>query len=169
MSGRGTVPFADPHIILIDGKSGVGKSTLAAVIASALNARLVHLDDAYPGWGGLERGRDAVIRDVVAPLSRGVAGRLETWNWETNSAGDTVVIEPSEVVVVEGCGISTAESRSLASTVLWVDCDDPARLSRRENRDGSQFDAELGEWDKQVGRHIIDNDPISTATVVVNT
>lgn len=160
---------AKPHIILIDGKSGVGKSTLAAVIASELNARLVHLDAVYPGWGGLERGRDDVIRDVILPLSRGEAGHMVTWEWATGSAGDSLAVEPADVVVVEGCGISTPESRALASTVLWVECDEASRQSRRTFRDGSQFDSEIAVWDEQVEKHIANNDPIATATVIVHT
>jgi uridine kinase len=158
-----------PHIILIDGKSGVGKTGLAVRMATALDATLVHLDDVYPGWGGLVAGRDAAIENLVIPLAEGLPGRYQAWDWERDSAGAVIEIAPSDVVVIEGCGMSTPQSRKLASTVVWVECDEKARLARLLDRDSNQFDDFSGAWDKQVDDHIAQNDPMRTATVVVRT
>ncbi len=163
------MPSAKPHIILIDGKSGVGKTRLAIHLADALDAALVHLDDAYPGWGGLVNGRDAVIETVLTPLAAGLPGRYRAWDWERNDAGLIVVIAPADVVVIDGCGVSTPHSRNLASTVVWVECDEAVRLARLVDRDGNQFDDFSDGWDAQVDAHIAQNNPIGTATVVVRT
>ena len=45
-----------PYTLLIDGPSGAGKTTLALQIGEALGIPVVHLDDFYPGWGGLAEG-----------------------------------------------------------------------------------------------------------------
>ena len=37
-------------ILLIDGRSGSGKSELATAIAAATGSQVVRLDDLYPGW-----------------------------------------------------------------------------------------------------------------------
>ncbi len=41
-------------VVLVDGHSGAGKTTLATELAYALKAQHVALDAFYPGWGGLE-------------------------------------------------------------------------------------------------------------------
>ena len=162
------MPSSSPHIILIDGKSGVGKTTLSLTLAEALGATVVHLDDVYPGWGGLADGRNAVIDGVIRKIAEGRAGRFRRWDWEHSVPGIDVIVAPDDILVVEGCGISTPESRELADTVIWVDCDETARLERLTDRDGEAFDEHRDLWDAQVELHIAENDPIDTATVRVN-
>ena len=163
------MPSARPYLVLIDGKSGVGKSSLADVIASHLDATVVHLDDAYPGWNGLDAGRDVVIDSVLVPLAAGLPGQFRTWDWHRDTAGETVTVNPTDAIVIEGCGISTPRSRSLASTVIWVECPESERRIRLFGRDGDAFSEYLDAWDRQVDAHIATNDPIGTATTIVRT
>ena len=160
---------AKPYVVLIDGKSGVGKSSLADVIASHLDATVVHLDDAYPGWNGLDAGRDVVIDSVLVPLAAGLPGQFRTWDWHRDTAGEIVTVNPTDAIVIEGCGISTPRSRSLASTVIWVDCSESERRIRLFGRDGDAYSEYLEAWDRQVDAHIATNDPIGTATTIVRT
>jgi hypothetical protein len=147
----------------------VGKSSLADVIAGHLGATVVHLDDAYPGWDGLDAGRDAVIESVLAPIVAGLPGRFRTWDWHRDTAGEIVTVSPTDAIVIEGCGISTPRARSLASTVIWVDCSESERRIRLLGRDGDAFSDHLEAWDRQVDAHIALNDPIGTATTIVRT
>lgn len=163
------MPSAKPHIILIDGKSGAGKTRLANIMSAATGATVVHLDDVYPGWNGLAAGRDQVIETVLMPLSQGQSGGYVSWDWANDQPGKRVSVEPSSMVIVEGCGISTPDSRALADTVVWVDCPDPVRADRLRSRDGKRFDDYVAEWDAQVAAHIDDNHPDTTASVVVRT
>ena len=39
--------------ILIDGRSGAGKTTFAGLVGEATGFHVIHLDEFYPGWGGL--------------------------------------------------------------------------------------------------------------------
>ena len=53
-----------PLIIGIDGRSGTGKTSLAAQLEQELTAaghsvHVLHLDDFYPGWDGLFDGVEA--------------------------------------------------------------------------------------------------------------
>jgi uridine kinase len=163
------VPSPKPHIILIDGRSGVGKTHIAERIADALGATVIHLDDGYHGWGGLASGRDAMIDTVLTPLALGLPGRFRAWDWGRDIPGEIVDVHPAGMVVIEGCGASTPQSRKLASTVLWVECDETLRLERLAGRDRGEFSAFYEAWDAQVNDHIAHNEPITTATVVVRT
>lgn len=163
------MPSDKPHVILIDGMSGVGKSRLANQMADQLGGVAVHLDDVYPGWGGLVTGRDHVIESVLIPLATGRGGQYTSWDWEHNVAGDVVRVGAATVLIVEGCGISTDMSRGLADTTVWVECEEDERRARLMLRDGDRFAEHLETWDAQVLAHMAENDPRTTATVVVNT
>jgi uridine kinase len=158
-----------PHIILIDGEAGAGKTTLANLMSAALGATVVHLDDAYPGWSGLVAGRDAVIASVLESARQGDTASYVAWDWEGNRPGRSITVEPRDVLIVEGCGISTARSRALAEVSIWLDCPEPRRLERIHQRDGASFDEHWAEWNEQVSRHITENDPIASATVRLST
>ncbi len=159
------MPSGRPHVILIDGESGAGKTTLANVMQRALGATVVHLDDVYTGWDGLIAGRNHVIASVVHPLVKGLGGSHETWDWELSEPGNQVTVEPCDVLIIEGCGISTPESRALADVTIWLNCDEEIRRERLRHRDGAVFDEFTQLWEDQVANHIIENDPIRTASV----
>lgn len=132
-------------------------------------ATVVHLDDVYPGWNGLAAGRDHVIESILVPLSQGRSGGYVSWDWANDCPAGNVSVAPANIVIVEGCGISTPVSRTLADTVLWVDCPDPVRVERLRERDGERFAKHLAGWEDQVMAHITDNSPDTTASVVVRT
>jgi hypothetical protein len=138
-------------------------------MATSLGASLVHLDDSYPGWGGLAAGRDAIIESVIVPVSVGQPGHFRVWDWARDRPGDVVTVNPADVVIVEGCGISTPRSRELSTTVLWLECPDEVRAARLLQRDGTDFDSQYEDWDRQVDAHIAQNNPIATASVIVRT
>ena len=161
------MPFSRPHIILIDGHSGAGKTTLANLMADRLRATVVHLDDSYPGWGGLAAGRDSVIADVLTPFADGRRGMFRRWNWVTNEPAERVEVEPTNIVIIEGCGISTPNSRAIADVSIWLETDEQARRERLHLRDGDEFAEHIAEWERQVTDHIRDNDPDGSATVIV--
>jgi len=136
-------------------------------MARWLDATVVHLDDVYPGWGGLVEGRNRVIDGVLDPLHNGRAGSVMSWDWAHDAPGETLVVEPTPFVIIEGCGISTPASRILADTVVWVEAARDVRAARIEKRDGAEQLGLFEAWERDVNTHIAANDPISTATVVV--
>ena len=127
------------RILLIDGRSGSGKTTLAERLAPLLGARVVHLDDLYPGWHGLEAGALAATRDVVVPLAAGHAAAYRRWDWAADREGEQVRIEPGGVVIVEGCGALSRASRQHADVALWLEVDEPHRHDRARTRDGADW------------------------------
>ena len=72
-------------VVLIDGRSGAGKTTLAnTLICHHADWQLVHADDLYPGWSGLSAVWD--LRDLVARR------RYRRWDWYQNRFDDEVIL-----------------------------------------------------------------------------
>ena len=77
-----------PHVTLIDGRSGSGKTDLARrMVDRAPETTLIRLDDIYPGWDGLDAGSRHVHDHVLEPLAAGRRARWQRWDWECRRAG----------------------------------------------------------------------------------
>lgn len=130
-----------PMMIGIDGRSGSGKSTVARKLSEALAGRgisvaTVQLDQLCPGWHGLDRAVDLVMRWVILPIrSVGTAGapRYRRWDWYTSGYAEWVDVQPAEgcsVIIIEGCGIGSARTRKLLDSLAWVEAPEPVRRAR---------------------------------------
>ncbi|MDR2723398.1 MAG: uridine kinase, partial [Cellulomonadaceae bacterium] len=97
-------------IVVIDGPSGAGKTTLAAALAAALDGGLaggtqvVHLDDLYQGWAdGPDGGAARLAEQVLTPLVTGQSATYYRYNWQAGCfADEPVFVHPDRPVVVEG-------------------------------------------------------------------
>ena len=115
-------------IILIDGRSGSGKTELASALAGRLGAQLVRLDDVYPGWNGLDAGSAAVPRILST-------GRWQRWDWMTGAPAEWHQLDTAMPLIVEGVGAISRASVPLADHALWVELDDETRKVRALERD----------------------------------
>ena len=144
------VPAGVP-VVTIDGYSGSGKSTLAAAIARLVNGwQVLHLDDWYPGWDGLEAGAD-IARRIAADLRGGCTSSYEAWDWENGATGATIPV-PLAPTIIEGCGAIEAE----ADLAIWIA--DPGEEERRHRalaRDGQTYAPHWQRWaDQDLGRPV---------------
>ena len=138
-------------VVTIDGYSGSGKSTLAAALARLVNGwQVLHLDDWYPGWDGLEAGAD-IARRIAADLRAGRASSYEAWDWENGTTGATIPV-PLAPTIIEGCGAIEAE----ADLVIWIaDPGEDERRSRALVRDGQTYAPHWQRWaDQDLGRPV---------------
>ena len=138
-------------VVTIDGYSGSGKSTLAAALARLVNGwQVLHLDDWYPGWDGLEAGAD-IARRIAADLRAGRASSYEAWDWENGTTGATIPV-PLAPTIIEGCGAIEAE----ADLVIWIaDPGEDERRSRALARDGQAYAPHWQRWaDQDLGRPV---------------
>jgi hypothetical protein len=145
-AARSAVP-----IVLIDGRSGSGKTELGAAVAGQLGAQLVRLDDLYPGWDGLEAGSLAVASDVL------VRHRWRRWDWGTSSFAEEHLVDGDRPLVVEGSGALSRENRELATIGVWVELDEPTRKVRALARDGETYAPHWERWALQE-RHFFDRE-----------
>lgn len=138
-------------VVAIDGYSGSGKSTLAAALAQLVNGwQVLHLDDWYPGWDGLEAGAD-IARRIAADLRGGRASSYEAWDWENGATGATIRV-PLAPTIIEGCGAIEAE----ADLAVWIaDPGEDERRHRALERDGQTYAPHWQRWaDQDLGRPV---------------
>ena len=138
-------------VVTIDGYSGSGKSTLAAALARLVNGwQVLHLDDWYPGWDGLEAGAH-IARRIAADLRGGRASSYEAWDWENSTTGARISV-PLAPTIIEGCGAIDAE----ADLSVWIaDPGEDERRSRALARDGQTYAPHWQRWaDQDLGRPV---------------
>lgn len=154
-------------ILLIDGRSGAGKTTFAHRLHRVLGWPVVHLEDAYPGWGGLAAGSAMVAGSMLDPGVRG----YRRWDWYASAPAEWVDLgrhlEPGNPVIIEGCGAVTAANLDAARAVgdgeawgCWVKLGERDRRRRALSRDPG-FRSHWDMWARQEEEHIARHDPRS--------
>lgn len=154
-------------ITIIDGRSGSGKTELAARLAAETGARVIHMDDLYAGWHGLATGSRLLERGILAPLAAGEAAVWRRWDWQIGDWGREDRAEPGVPLIVEGCGSLTIETREHADRAIWLEAPERVRRARALDRDGD--DSWWMLWREQEDAHIAANAPASLADEVVAT
>ena len=87
------------RFVLIDGPAGSGKTTLA----QTLGAPVVHMDDLYAGWSGIEEGI-AQAQLLVDALNAGRPAGFRRFDWIRAEYSEWVEVPPAALLVSEGCG-----------------------------------------------------------------
>jgi uridine kinase len=138
---------AAPHgvlVIAIDGHGGSGKTTIAAAVAGATGAALVHTDDfftdavfapgaqqpmqSYYDWRRL-RGQ------ALLPLRARRCASFRRFDWEAGAGLDgTVTVDPAGLIVVEGVFSAAPQLAGEVDRAVFVDTPEPERLRRLRGR-----------------------------------
>ncbi len=150
-------------VVLIDGRSGSGKTVLGELLAPRLDAQLVSLDDLYPGWEGLEAGSDAVHETVLRARDAG----WRRWDWAAARPAEWHPLDPHRALVIEGCGALSRANRALATFGIWIDVDSTERRRRSSARDQGRFDAFWESWAAQEDAFIVRERPRRLADLVI--
>ena len=138
------------RLVCVDGPAGSGKTTLAAALEQCLpDVHLLHMDDVFAGWSGLDEGMRVVAEDVVAPLLRGEAGRYHRYDWDRGEYAEEQVVEPCDVLVVEGVGSGNAAYADAVTCLVWVEAPPVVRLERGVARDGEHMRDQWLAWREQ--------------------
>ncbi|WP_432563270.1 nucleoside/nucleotide kinase family protein [Kineococcus sp. SYSU DK003] len=139
------VPPAGPTVVAIDGRSGSGKTDLAAALAARTGASVVHMDDLYPGWDGLAAGVE-LLGGVLAGLRSGAPTTRPVWDWTRQRYTREVPLPTHGVLVVEGVGAGCAGAVDLLVELVAG----PAlRRDRALARDGATFAPHWESWAAQ--------------------
>ena len=147
---RAAPTLGSNRLVCIDGRAGSGKSTLGravhAVASTFGSSYLIHLDDLLDGWSGLARVSRTLDRDVLTPLRDGRPGRYRRYDWVLERFAEAHLVEPVEILVVEGVGSGAASYSSSTTTLVWVDAPGELRLARGMARDGEAMRPRWLQW-----------------------
>jgi uridine kinase len=137
------------RVLAIDGRSGAGKTSLAATLAGQLGAPVVSLEQLYGGWEGLERGIDLLVFEVLQPLAAGLAALVPRYDWVAQVWAEPTVLEPPGVLIVEGVGAGARRAATFESLVVWLEMPASTRKQRALDRDGETFAPYWDQWAAQ--------------------
>jgi uridine kinase len=135
------------RLVCVDGPAGSGKTTLGAALRRAARdllcadgtVALVHMDNVYAGWGGLETGMATVAASVVEPLRHGRPGHYRRFDWHAMAFAEEQVVTPVDVLVIEGVGSGAAAYDDAITSLVWVEAPADVRLDRGLARDGERL------------------------------
>jgi uridine kinase len=152
-----------PHVIppgsitLIDGRSGVGKSTFASVVERTAHdaghpVTLIRAESIYPGWDGLDEAARIIAEQIVEPLRLTGHAAWPTYDWATKSVGATATASLGRPVIIEGCGALTRASAAHATYRIWLEGEPTVRQARALARDGETYRPHWQRWARQEER-----------------
>ncbi len=142
-------------VVAVDGPSGAGKTTVAARLAAHLAqdgggpVPVLHLEDLYPGWDGLQAALPRLVEWVLEPLRRGEPAGWHRYDWPAGRYAEWHDLPVDRLLVVEGVGAAAAPARRYTSATLWVQAGHDERRARALARDGETYRPHWERWAAQ--------------------
>lgn len=159
-----------PPVVLIDGRSGAGKSSLAKELVARWPGespvQLVALDSLYPGWDGLTDGVQYALQHLLIPHAEGRLGVWRRWDWDADARAEAYAVAASLPLIVEGSGLLTRATAALADISVWLESPEDSRRERALTRDGDTYRPHWTRWADQEHRHLVRDEPARHATHV---
>ena len=159
-----------PYVIGVDGPSGAGKTRLAEQLADTLDgAGVVHLDDLYPGWDGLEAALPRLVSWVLVPVVQGRRARWRRYDWVVGRYAEWHQLAPMTTVIVEGVGAGARVCAPYLDLLVWVEAPEQVRYAQAMARDGVGYRPHWRRWSAVERAHFEREDTRGRADVVVST
>lgn len=143
-----------PKLVAIDGRSAVGKSTLAAAVADTLDALVIDGDDFYAGgtaeeWDAMSPAGKAAHcidwrrqRPILEQLAKGEQATWHAYDWEANDgrlSESRSVALPRPVVILEGVYSARPELADLFHLRVLAEAPAAVRHERWVAREGEGY------------------------------
>jgi len=141
-------------LIAVDGRSGVGKSTVAKEIAEKVNGIVIVGDDFYSGGPDEEwKKKDAKERvdlcidwkrlreEVLEPLLSGKETAWRPFDFQTGEGLSSKIIsaKPAQVILLDGVYSARPELSDLINLSILVEAENVGRRKRLVEREGPTF------------------------------
>jgi hypothetical protein len=162
---------ARPAVIGLNGHSSSGKTTLSHQLAATLPAGAVlHTDDL--AWHqGVFNWDSLLINDVLPVVRAGAALSFRPPAWVVRSREGAIEL-PSDLhyLILEGVGSTQASVRAELAVAIWVETDEPTRLSRDAERvaAGEISTASYEGWMAEENAYVTAHRPWEDADLVIN-
>jgi uridine kinase len=140
-------------VLAIDGHGGSGKSTVAAAVAGATRAALVHTDDFFRAGQapqGIRRPLESYYdwrrlrAQALEPLRARRQASFRRFDWDRGTGLDGLVtVDPAGLIVVEGVFSAAPQLADQVDRAVFVDTPEPERLRRLRGRIAPE------EWDDE--------------------
>ncbi|MEO1136962.1 MAG: hypothetical protein AAFW68_10215 [Pseudomonadota bacterium] len=149
---------AEPVLVAIDGRSGVGKSLLGGNIAAQTHGALISGDDFYAGGTAVhvELSAESLadicidrkrLRTVLLKLKSGRDETFHPFDWEHfdgRLADQEKTLKSNAVLILEGVYSFHPDFRDLVDLSVLIETPEATRLQRLISREG-----QLSEWERQ--------------------
>ncbi|SMY07826.1 uridine kinase family protein [Flavimaricola marinus] len=155
------------RIVAIDGLGGAGKSTLAAALASAVQAPVIATDDFASPDHPLDWD-DSLMEQVLTPLAADRPAHYQRYDWHSKALGDWRTVPPGGIILLEGVSSSRARFRPFLSFGIWIDVPQSLRLERGLARDGADALAQWKVWQAEENDYVAREAPASRADLVLD-
>lgn len=147
MLDRAARHLPDTTVLCLDGRSGSGKSELATLVAASRPGTVVvRLDDLLAGWDGLPDLPSTVVRDLLAPLSRGEPASYRRYDWHAGALAERVELPSTHLLVLDGVGSGATLLQPWRSLLVWLEAPTSVRRDRGLARDGDSYAPHWEAW-----------------------
>ena len=130
------------RIVAVDGLGGSGKSSFARHLAGAFGGVPIVQTDDFASWDNPIDWWPELLERVLVPLARRDRA-LRAIELGTGTGGERVIVEPTDVLILEGVTATREAFMPYVTYSIWVDAPAEVRLPRGLDRDGP---AALEQW-----------------------
>jgi len=156
------------RIVAIDGCGGAGKTTFAASLAGTFeNCPFIHTDD-FTSWNHPIDWYPRLIEQVLEPLRHNQVAHFQKFDWQANQLGQWEILEPCNVVILEGVSASRSEFRRYLSFSIYIHTDRELRLKRGIERDVEEILPLWQEWMAEEDEYVLRDQPQKYADLVLS-
>lgn len=167
---RAPTHLPNTKVLCLDGPSGSGKSELATLVAASRPGTVVvRLDDLLAGWDGLPDLASTVVRDLLAPLTRGEPASYRRYDWHAGTLAERVELPPTHLLVLDGVGSGGTLLEPWRSLLVWLEAPTSVRRNRGLARDGDSYAPHWDAWARAETVHHRTQQTRERADVVIQT
>jgi uridine kinase len=137
-------PVNGIRIVGVDGRSGSGKSFLAARLATLMAAPIIEIDD-FVSWDCFAGWWPRFDTQVLAPLLAGRDARFQARDWSDwygSSLGEWKTQPWAPTIILEGVTCTRRATMGRITYAVWVEAPAELRLARGMARDNTFPDKE---------------------------